>query len=45
MVLARVEVSGAISLRAKETSGEKIWSERRREHRKNAQATQKLRVM
>lgn len=44
MVLARVDVSGAISLREKEASEEKIWSERR-EHRKNVQATQKLRVM
>lgn len=45
MVRTRVEVSGAIHIRVKETSEENIWSERRREHRKNAQAIQKLRVM
>ena len=38
MVLARVEVSGAISLRAKETSEERIWSERRRECSGNPEA-------
>lgn len=44
-IWTRGEVSGAISMRVSETSEENIWSERRRELRKNPQAIQCPKVM